>query len=281
MNDDLTTPVPEAAPGTADPAVPAPVPAPEPVPARRGTARRVIFVATPVVLVLAAVAGAGAYTKAAVDGADRTVETTLWQKPAHGPGKDPAGDIGRGRVSTGTSKLLLPVPAGFRLGPDSGAYGNDTELSGRSATAEMKDSGRGLSGKQRREFEKGVDKLHVQGVGIRTYASNDNDLVVETQLVRMKDKKAVRDSYRFRTGLFDSVGIFRDGPTVSGHKKNATCFLDPKDSKQKIDGMFCMAYEGEAMFTFAASGTKPLDTSAVVELVKDQLNHLTSPGEYV
>ncbi|MFI6650934.1 hypothetical protein ACIBI8_25435 [Streptomyces sp. NPDC050529] len=280
MNDDVTLPAPAAPePESLHPAEPAPEPAPEPV--RKGRARRVILATVPVVLVLAAVAGAAAYTKVTVDGADRTVSTVLWQKPAHGPGKDPAGDIARGRVSTGMSKLLLPVPAGFRLGPDSGTYGNDAELSGRAATAEMKDSGRGLSGKQRREYEKRIDKLHVQGVGIRTYASDANDLVVETQLVRMKDKKAVRDSYRFQTGLFDSVGIFRDGPAVSGHKKNATCFLNPKNSKQKVDGMFCVAYEGEAMFTFTASGTKPFDKSAVVELVKDQLNHITSPGEYV
>ncbi|WP_443035479.1 hypothetical protein [Streptomyces sp. BE230] len=278
MNDDVTLPAP-AAPEPESPHPAAPEPAPGPV--RKGRARRVILATVPVVLVLAAVAGAAAYTKVTVDGADRTVSTALWQKPAHGPGKDPAGDIARGRVSTGMSKLLLPVPAGFRLGPDSGTYGNDAELSGRAATAEMKDSGRGLSGKQRREYEKRIDKLHVQGVGIRTYASDANDLVVETQLVRMKDKKAVRDSYRFQTGLFDGVGIFRDGPAVSGHKKNATCFLNPKNSKQKVDGMFCVAYEGEAMFTFTASGTKPFDKSAVVELVKDQLNHITSPGEYV
>ncbi|MFF7341680.1 hypothetical protein ACFZAT_30745 [Streptomyces sp. NPDC008163] len=252
-----------------------------PAPVSRGRARRVVLAVLPVVLVLAAVGGAAAYTKVTVDGADRSVPTRLWQKPAHEPGKDPAGDIVRGRATTELSKLLLPVPAGYRLGPDSGTYGNDTELSGAAATAEMKDGGRGLSGRQRREFEKRVDKLRVQGLAVRTYTSHDDDLVIDTQLVRMKDKKAVRDLYAFRHELFDSIGVLRDGPKIDGHKKNASCFLDPKDDKRRIEGMFCMAYEGEVMVTFSASGIEPFRKEAVAELVKDQLNHITSPGEYV
>ncbi|WP_330239916.1 hypothetical protein [Streptomyces sp. NBC_00525] len=270
---DENTPEPTAAP---EPAI---VPAPAPVRKRR--ARRVALAALPVVLVLAAVAGAGAYTKVTVDGADRTVPTRLWQKPAHEPAKDPAGDIERGRSSTELSKLLLPVPSGFRLGPDSGTYGNDAEISGPAATAEMKDSGRGLSGRQRREFEKRVDKLHVQGLAVRTYASDDNDLVVDTQLVRMKDKKAVRDLYTFRHELLDSIGVLRDGPKIDGHRRNASCFLNPKEGKRRVEGMFCMAYEGEVMVTFSASGTAPFRKADVAELVKDQLNHITSPGEYI
>jgi len=271
------TPVPTPVPTAAS----EPTPAPEPAPVRKGRARRVALAALPVVLVLAAVAGAGAYTKVTVDGADRTVPTRLWQKPAHEPAKDPAGDIVRGRATTELSKLLLPVPAGFRLGPDSGTYGNDTELSGPAATAEMKDGGRGLSGRQRRDFEKRVDKLRIQGLAVRTYTSHDNDLVVDTQLVRMKDKKAVRDLYTFRYELFDSVGVLRDGPKIDGHKRNASCFLDPKDDERRIEGMFCMAYEGEVMVTFSATGIEPFRKADVAELVKDQLNHITSPGEYV
>ncbi|MEV5601670.1 hypothetical protein AB0L33_09535 [Streptomyces sp. NPDC052299] len=255
--------------------------APEPAPVRKGRARRVVLAVLPVVLVLAGVGGAAAYTKVTVDGADRTVPTRLWQKPAHEPAKDPAGDLARGRASTELSKLLLPVPAGYRLGPDSGTYGNDAELSGAAATAEMKDGGRGLSGRQRREFEKRIDKLRIQGLAIRTYASHDNDLVIDTQLVRMKDKKAVRDLYTFRHELFDSIGVLRDGPKIAGHRRNASCFLDPKDDDRRVEGMFCMAYEGEVMVTFSASGIDPFRKSAVAELVKDQLNHITSPGEYV
>ncbi|MEU8626626.1 hypothetical protein [Streptomyces sp. NPDC048669] len=295
MNDDATTPapLPEPASGPSpepasgpdpvlDPA-PAPdaVPVPDPVPARKGRARRVILATVPVVLVLAAVAGAAAYTKVTVDDADRTVTTRLWATSSHGPGKDPAGDVSRGRASTGLGKLLLPVPGGYRLGPDDGAHGNDSVLSGRAATAEMKAGSRGLAGKQRRELEKRIDKLHVQGVAIRTYASDGNDLIVSTELVRMKDKKAVRDLYGFQVELFDAISVFRDGPVISGHKKNAKCVLQPKDSKHKIESMYCLAYDGEMALSFYATGLRPVDKGSVAELVKDQLDHITSPGEYV
>ncbi|MEW1893344.1 MULTISPECIES: hypothetical protein [unclassified Streptomyces] len=273
MNDDHT---PEAVPPVSDD-----IPFAAPAPASRGRARRVVLTVLPVVLVLAAVGGAAAYTKATVDGADRAVPTQLWQKPAREPAKDPAGDLARGRATTELSKLLLPVPAGYRLGPDSGTYGNDAEVSGAAATAEMKDGGRGLSGRQRRDFEKRIDKLRIQGLAVRTYASHDNDLVIDTQLVRMKDKRAVRDLYTFRHELFDSIDVLRDGPKIAGHPKNASCFLDPKDDERRIEGMFCMAYEGEVMVTFSASGIEPFRKSAVAELVKDQLKHITSPGEYV
>lgn len=290
MNDDgAVMPVPLPAPPSAPPSEPVPVPAPvlPPVPgpdpalSGRGRARRVILATVPFVLVLAAVAGAAAYTKVTVDEADRTVPTRLWHDPSQGPGRDPAGDVSRGRASTDLSKLLLPVPRAYRLGPDSGSHGNDSELSGREAAAEMKEGSRGLAGKQRRELEKRIDKLHVQGLAIRSYVSMTNDLTIRTELVRMKDTKAVRDLYVFRTGLFDAIGLFRDGPAVAGHKKNATCFREPKDSKQEIESMYCMAYDGGTSLSFTATGIKPFDTSAVAELVKDQLDHITSPGEYV
>lgn len=273
MNDDLGKPgtVPDQ-PASAEPAA---------EPARRGRARRLIITAVPVVLVLVAVAGAAVYTKATVDSADRTVTTALWQKPAHGPGKDPAGDFARGRTSSELSRHLLPVPSGFQLGPDSGEYGNDAEISGRAATAEMKDAGHGLAGRQRREFDKSIDKLRVQGLAVRTYASDASDMIIETQLVRMKDKKAVRDLYAFQKRLYSSAGVFRDGPKVDGHEKNAKCLLPAKGEKREIEGMSCIAYEGEFMITVRAFGTLPFERQTVAELVKDQLNHITSPGEYV
>ncbi|MEU2025001.1 hypothetical protein ABZ565_23085 [Streptomyces sp. NPDC016469] len=261
MNDDPTTPAPEAAPASG----------------RKRVAARVAVA----VLLLAAVGGAAAYTKVTVDGADRTSEAAVWQKPAHKPGKDPAGDVSRGRASTALSKLLLPVPAGYRLGPDVDEHGNDGELSGRAATAEMKDMGRGLAGKERRELERRIDKLKIQGVAVRSYASNRNDLVIDTQLVRMKDKKGIRDLYALQAGLFEDMGVFRDGPKISGHRNKARCFRTPKDEEQRLDGVYCVAYEDELMFTFSAWAPAPADTSAIAELVKDQLNHITSPGEYV
>lgn len=279
MNDD-TTPAPAVTP---DPAVtPALVdtPAPADTPVRTGRVRRVVLGTLPFVLVLGAVGGAAAYTKSTVDGADRTVTTAVWQRPDREPAKDPAGDPPRGRAGTEMSKLLLPVPSGFRLGPDMDADGNDSETSGRKAAAAMKESGRGLAGKQRRELEKRIDRYDIQGLAQRSYVADTDDLVVETQIVKMKDRKAVRDMYTFRNALMDAVGVFRDGPKIKGHK-HATCFRMPKDTKSDLDGMNCVAYDGGVLLIVSATGSEPFGTGAVADLLKDQLDHIASPGEYI
>ncbi|MEV6261237.1 hypothetical protein AB0M42_10870 [Streptomyces sp. NPDC051784] len=250
-------------------------------PARPGRARKVLLTALPFVLVLAAVGGAAAYTKVTVDGADRTVETTLWKVSDREPGKDPARDASRGRTDTELSKVLLPVPKGYRLGPDEGEYGNDGEADGEQAAAAMKASSRGLAGKERREYEKRIDKLRLQGFAVRSYVSEDNDLEVHATVVRMKDKKAVRDLHTLQTGLFDLVGVFRDGPKIKGHTRQAKCYLQPKDSESEIEEMVCSAYDGELSISYLATGTKPVDKTAVAELLKDQLEHIESPGEYI
>ncbi|MFH8474535.1 hypothetical protein [Streptomyces sp. NPDC018000] len=278
MND-VTTQVTTPDGSTDAPGSAAPLP-----PAAPGRARRVILTALPVVLVIAAVGGAAEYISSTVDSADRSVRTGLWQEPAHKPGKDPAGDVARGRASTELSKLLLPVPSGYRLGPDIREMGNDGEQSGKKATAAAKQSARGLAGKERRAYEKRIDKLRIEGIAVRSYVSDANDLMVETQIMRMKDKKAVRNLYNVRSGLFENIGLFRQGPKIQGHTRNAKCFLLRKDSEggeNSLVSMECMAYDGELSINVSASGTVPFDRGAVAELLKDQLNHITSPGEYV
>ncbi|WP_405693178.1 hypothetical protein [Streptomyces sp. NBC_01185] len=277
MND-MTPPEPS---GTAPLPEPPDAPDAAAAPARSGRVRRILLTALPFVLVLGAVGGAAAYTKVTVDGADRTVGTTIWKVSERKPGKDPAGDIDRGRSDTELSKLLLPVPKGYRLGPDDGEHANDDEVDGRRAVAAMKESSRGLAGKKRREYEKRIDKLRVQGLAVRSYVSEENDLEVHAEIVRMKDKNAVRDFYTFQTELFDLVGIFRDGPKVKGHTRKATCYLQPRSSDSDIEEMVCAAYDGELSITYRATGIKPVDKAAVAELLKDQLDHITSPGEYI
>ncbi|WP_405892460.1 hypothetical protein OG612_18800 [Streptomyces sp. NBC_01527] len=271
MNDDMT-------PDTAPPAEPAPSAEPAP-PAPKGRVRRVVLAVLPAVLVLGAAGGAAAYTTVTVDSADRTVTTKVWGEGAHKPAKDPAGDVGRGRADTELSKLLLPVPEDYRLGPDMGEYGNDDEISGKKATAQMKESGRGIAGKQRRELDQRIDRLHVQGIAQRSYTSDDNDLTIEIQIVKMKDKRAVHDMFGFQTELMGTYGGSRKGPTIEGHKK-AKCFRAPQ-TKAKLDALSCFAYDGGLSLTVNAYGTKPFSASHVADLVKDQLDHIESPGEYV
>ncbi len=274
MNDDETNPV----TGATEPADSATTPAPVPAPAPR--MRRVVLTALPVVLVLGAVGGAAAYTKNIADTADRTVTTTVLDVDHVPSGEDSAGGPARGRHDTELTKLLLPVPKGYRLGPDIGELGNDSETSGAEAAAAMKEMGRGLAGKDRRALNKSVERLRIRGIAQRSYTSDANDLVVNVQVMKMRDKQAVRSSYVNRKELLDSFDAFRKGPPVDGHEK-ATCYRLPKGGKDTLDGVICIAYEGEVSVTVDANGRNPFSPSDVADLVKDQLDHIASPGEYI
>ncbi|MET9622968.1 hypothetical protein ABZZ37_19750 [Streptomyces sp. NPDC006464] len=256
-------------------------------PGKKGRARTLLTVVLPAVLVLGAVGGGLAYTGVTVSGADRGAETVVWEKTqASAADKDPAVGFERGRASTPLSKLLLPVPSGYELGPDVEMYGNDGELGAREAAALMKQEGKGLSGKKRRDYEKRIDRLGVQGVAVRTYVSSDEDLVVYVHITRMKDKSRIRDMFELRKEIAGLLK-FPKGPKIDA-QATSMCHLVPqakglskKEQADQLDGMVCAAYDSDVYVTVTAEGAKPFDRSAMAALVKKQLDHIESPGEYV
>ncbi len=285
---DVTDPVDD--PATApDPApVPAAEEAGEPRPPKKRRARRVLLgVVLPSVLVLGLIGGGITYTALTVSSADRTAPTQVWggaKRTAHD--EDPAAALMRGKAGTPLSKLLLPIPEGYEPGPDEQLYGNDGELGAADATALMKRAGEGLSGKKRRAFEKDIDKLGIEGIGVRSFADPSDDLVVSVQIARMKDKKRIKDSYRLRKEVMDFLE-FPKGPKVKDHR-NAVCYTAPEDKELDkeeravaLEHMICLAYDSEVLVTLTAAGAKPFDEARVADLLKQQLDHIESPGEYV
>ncbi|MER7623432.1 hypothetical protein [Streptomyces sp. NPDC126503] len=244
-------------------------------------------------LVLTAVGGGITFTAVTAAGADRTAPTVAWADPtatAHPEG--PAAALAEGRASTPLSRLLLPVPDGYKLGADIEGYGNDGELGAEQAAAFFKQRDEDLYGKKRREYEKRVDQLGIQGMAARSYATAGNDLHIEVFVLRMKDRKAVRAFSGFRTSLLEAEEL-TEGPEVEGHGENAACYLatdsdgsgasaeSGDNPGSPLQGMLCSAYDGEVMVTVAAFGADPFDSKGVAELVKKQLDHIQSPGEYV
>ncbi|MGW0117772.1 hypothetical protein [Streptomyces sp. NPDC003327] len=254
---------------------------------KRGVARVLLRVVLPSVLVLGLIGGGVTYTAVTVDSADRSAPTRLWgrtEKTAQD--KDPAGDLTRGRADTPLSRLLLPLPEGYEFGPDEELYGNDGELGAAEAVALMKQAGEGLSGKKRRSFEKEIDKLGVEGIGVRSFADVNNDVVVTFEVARMKDKKRIKDTYRLRKEVMDFLELPK-GPAVKGHR-NAVCYLAPvnesldeEERRTALEEMICLAHDAEVFLTMKAAGAKPFDKARVAELLKQQLDHIASPGEYV
>ncbi|MFD4376513.1 hypothetical protein [Streptomyces sp. NPDC058486] len=265
---------------------------------RRKVGRVLLGVVLPAVLVLGAAGGGIAYTAVTVANADRTAETDGWEAADPKAGsEDPAATTAeRGRADTPMSKLLLPVPTGYRLGADVEGYGNDGELSAQEASALLKSEARGLSGKKRRSHEKRIDKLGVQGLGVRSFTSYDNHLVVEIQIVRMKDKRRIRDLYEWKREVSEFLELPK-GPKIKDHR-NSSCFLveDPLDRTEEgeeeseeekerrenaLRGITCSAYDSELLVSVTAFGAVPFEKSEVADLVKKQLDHIKSPGEYV
>jgi hypothetical protein len=236
------------------------------------------------VLVLG-VAGGATYTGVTVTNADRLAPTVFWEEPP-AAGKDPAaGATRQGRSSTPLSKLLLPAPEGYRLGPDVGRYGNDSEVTGDDATALMKESGKGLSGKKRRDFDRRIEKLGIKGIAVRSYVSDDSSLLFNVQVQHMKDQRAGRELVAIQRDLASFLRLGK-GPKIEDHK-NAFCHMLPKakgkskDADSALDGMVCSAYEGEYFVSVDAAGSGSMDRSEIAELLKKQLDHIKSPGEYV
>ncbi|AJF66405.1 hypothetical protein [Streptomyces vietnamensis] len=252
--------------------------------------RRILKNVLASVVVLGAVGGGVAYTAVTVDRADRTAPTVAWAEPSTtATPKDPAADADRGRASTPMSRLLLPVPDGYVLGADIEGHGNDDEIPAKQAAALLKQTGKSFYGKKRRAYEKEVDRLGIQGMAMRSYAAQDSTLQAEVIVLRMKDKKSVREFFEVRKEMSEFFEL-RKGPKIKEYAKNSACYLGPKPAKPEQDEdertpdlqkMTCSAYDGEVMVTVTAFGGEPFDQKAVADLVEKQLRHIQSPGEYI
>lgn len=289
VTDETTEPRP-----TADDVFAATVPAPATLPAsagepeKPGRGRELLAVVLPAVLVLGLIGAGVTYTGVTVSAADRTAPTVVWEEPdpAGAAAEDPALGAARGNASTPLSKLLLPVPSGYELGPDIETYGNDGELGEKEAVALMKREGEGLSGKKRRDYEKRVDRLGIQGIAVRSFASAERDIVVYVHIMRMKDKGRVKDMFELRKEL-SKLLKFPKGPKIGGYANSACSLmptikgLDKEEQAAQLDGMLCAAYDSEVFVSVFAAGSRPFDKSAVAALVEKQLDHIKSPGEYI
>ncbi|MET9530833.1 hypothetical protein ABZY02_09695 [Streptomyces sp. NPDC006649] len=247
---------------------------------RASRAVRIAAAVLPAVLVLGAAAGGIAYVSVTAAHAATKAPTPLWGKDAQPRGKDPVTGLAGGRQDTELSKLLLPVPGLYRLGPDVGEYGNDAELTAQQAEAVIKTSGNGLSGTRRAEWNRKVEGWGVRGMGMRSYASDDNGLVVEVQLARIRDTKAVRDQFTARVALLKLLGA-SPGPKVEGHRSRTGCFLLPREPKSGIRTMNCFGYRGDVLVTSSATFTKAFHKDDAVALLGHQLDYLKTPGEPV
>ncbi|WP_051716304.1 hypothetical protein [Streptomyces bikiniensis] len=183
------------------------------------------------------------------------------------------------------------MPEGHALGADvEEGYGTDHEVAAKEAVALFKRLDNGLCGKKRRAYEKGVDRLGIQGMAMRSYASQDEELHVEAFVLRMKDKGKVREFFELRREPAGLAGL-AEGPEIEARAGNAACFVmpgpeRPEDAEEeerwqdRLRGTACSAYDDEVLVSVTSAEVGGPHTEAVADLVEKQLRHIGSPGEY-
>ncbi|MER8006137.1 hypothetical protein [Streptomyces sp. NPDC094149] len=256
------------------------VPFAEPAARKPRNRGRIAAVAASVLVVLGVVAGVG-YTVVTVDGADRDAGAAVWKFP-----EQKAPEAKKAPVK-GLAGLLVEYGDGWKRGPDFGQFAADSELGAAQATALRKESLRDLPRTERKQLEKLIDKEHVKGMAMRSYAKEagsafftDTAVTVTITLSRMESPSVVRRLSNSQNALFDSLDFFRKGPKIKGHG-NAQCFLPPKSLDKHLDAMYCSAYQGNILVHVTANGVKPFDSKGVAELLADQLKRIGDPGEAV
>ncbi|WP_394427872.1 hypothetical protein [Streptomyces sp. SGAir0957] len=258
----------------------------EPQPPRRSRRRLVVGLVV-TALVLGAVGTGVGVTASRVATADRDPGAPRWQFPSRG--QDAADASGHRDVGAS----LLPYPTGYEPGPDMDEFGSDKEFTGREATELRKKSLRLLPLSQRRRMEREMDRRKITGMAMRSYASQDmaeGGIVAQMTLARMEGSGAARTVARSTTAVFDAIGVFRKGPRIKGYK-DARCYVMPSDADEKLELLFCSAYQGDVVVTFTAQGTKKapyggsgkalLASGEPAKLMGAQLDRLGTVGEAV
>ncbi len=172
--------------------------------------------------------------------------------------------------------LLVPVPSGYKLGPDSGAYGNDTELTADQRTAWTEDAVRGYPQKLQDAIRNEWQQYPLKGAGVRSLAVDSDDFTATIWLLQYH-QDAVKADNAWVGALSSDSGLFRIGPDVPGHSE-AHCYLPFAEPGAKIDRMICSAAEGDLRVEMRVEGVAPLPKDKAVTIFNQQLDRLARPG---
>ncbi|MFJ8040255.1 hypothetical protein ACIRBX_07055 [Kitasatospora sp. NPDC096147] len=172
--------------------------------------------------------------------------------------------------------LLLPLPDDHRVGPDAGAYGNDTELTEEQRKGWVEDQIRDLPEKLRDRLRQDWQETPLTGAGVRSYVAADRSYVVTIWLLRYH-QEAVKADTAWQNVLGSDSGLYRLGPNVAGHDQ-ARCFLPSAEPGAEIDHLICSAAEGDLRVEMEVEGVAPLPKEKTVDLFSRQLDRLARPG---
>ena len=229
------------------------------------------------VLSLAVLVGSGVWASATVEDADRSAPTAYWAAAGAEPQKAPEPPS---VPTNAVSAKLLPMPAPYELGPDLGVEGNDFVVLGEKAAEGFKEARKGLSTTERKKRDEMLAELKLKGQAGRTYVKEGGDLIVEIRILQA-DPQALGTFAGISKKFLEVLGGKREAPKVDGYP-DAKCALLAvgEEKKEKIDSLYCVAVEGDVLVDLRAYGPKSgFSSSDAATFLKNQLNHLKSPGE--
>lgn len=248
---------------------PAPIPAPAPEPPAR---RPGLFVAGWLVSALAVGIGAG-FGILAVTGTSKSSAAVM---PVAAP-TTPRPSVTSGVRSDGThygsvKDFLLPVPDGYKPGPDEGGLGNDSAIAPDQADPTITLLFGSLPASDMTSAQGAIATGHMNDGAVRTYANEAGTLDVAVTVLRLDPAQSAESTGQFERVVKQSRA-FRNGPRVPGHP-DALCVLPVTHVGDPLDSMTCLATVGDTFAVVNAEGAVPLDTNAVTELFGRQLDTL-------
>ena len=168
--------------------------------------------------------------------------------------------------------FLLPIPDGFKPGPDEGGLGNDSAIPPDQADPTVALLFGILPASDMSNAQGAIAAGRMSDGAVRTYANQTGTLDVVMTVLRLDPAQSAESTGQFERVVKQSRA-FRNGPKVPGHP-DALCVLPVTHVGDKLDSMTCLATVGDTFTIVNAEGTVPLDTTAVTELFGRQLDTL-------
>jgi hypothetical protein len=242
------------------------------------TRRRGVFVAGWLASALAVGAGAGFGILAVVGTGDGTSKDfAMPVLAAVTPSVTPHPSVTSGVRPDGThygsvKDFLLPIPDGYKPGPDEGGLGNDSTIPPDQADPTVALLFGSLPASDMSTAQGAIAAGRMSDGAVRTYVNESGTLDVAVTVLRLDPAQSAESTSQFERVVKQSRA-FRNGPKVPGHQ-DALCVLPVTHVGDKLDSMTCLATVGDTFAIVNAEGTVPLDATAVTELFGRQLDTL-------
>ncbi|NUR58982.1 MAG: hypothetical protein HOV87_09955 [Catenulispora sp.] len=168
--------------------------------------------------------------------------------------------------------FLLPVPDGYKPGPDEGELGNDSPVRPDQADPTLTLLFGALPASDLSGAQGAVAAGHMSGGAVRSYANEAGTLDIALTVLQLDPALSAKSTGDF-TRIVKQSKAYRTGPAVPGHP-NALCVLPTTHVGDPLDSMTCLDTVGDTFAVVRAEGVVPLDTGAVTDMFGRQLDVL-------